>query len=117
MRPSDIVARYGGEEFMLLLPNTEVELAVSVIGRLQRELTRRFFLHDHKKLLITFSAGVANHVAGEKQADVIARADQALYEAKVVGKNRVLAATAGAMVPRPVTPPALEIPQRAAAGH
>ena len=117
MRPSDIVARYGGEEFMLLLPNTEVELAVSVIGRLQRELTRRFFLHDHKKLLITFSAGVANHVAGEKQADVIARADQALYEAKVAGKNRVLAATAGAMVPRPMTKPALEKPQSAASGH
>ena len=118
MRPSDTVARYGGEEFMLLLPNTAIELAVSVIGRLQRELTRRFFLHDHKKLLITFSAGVASHVAGEKQADVIARADQALYEAKVAGKNRVLAATADTVVPPAGSAPALERPRRAAAaGH
>ena len=92
MRPSDSVARYGGEEFMILLPNSDAEHGATVIARLQRELTKRFFLHDNAKLLITFSAGIATYRTGETQAAVIARADRALYQAKRAGKNRVVAA-------------------------
>ena len=116
MRPSDTVARYGGEEFLILLPDTDIELAISIIGRLQRELTKRFFLHDHKKLLITFSAGVAHLAAGEKQADVIARADRALYQAKRTGKNRVLAA-ADETILMPPLPAAAPDRQRSAAAR
>jgi diguanylate cyclase len=93
MRPSDTVARYGGEEFMILLPNSDTAQGTTIIARLQRELTKRFFLHDNGRLLITFSAGIATRQPGETQTAVVARADAALYQAKRAGKNRVIAAT------------------------
>jgi len=93
IRPTDVLARFGGEEFVLLLPSTEVEDGVHVMVRVQRELTKRFFLHDNQRVLITFSCGVARWREGESSDDVIARADKALYLAKESGRNRVLAAT------------------------
>jgi diguanylate cyclase len=92
VRPSDVVARYGGEEFVLLLPDTALEEAVSVMARVQRTLTRRFFLHQNERVLITFSAGVALLGPGETREAVIARADAAMYLAKQSGKNRVCVA-------------------------
>ncbi|OGT02487.1 MAG: diguanylate cyclase [Gallionellales bacterium RBG_16_57_15] len=92
LRPSDTVARYGGEEFIILLPEVELEEAVKTIERLQRELTRKFFLHENERILITFSAGVALRTAEEAQEDVIGRTDKAMYQAKSAGKNRVIAA-------------------------
>jgi diguanylate cyclase len=58
--------------------------------RLQRELTKNFFLAGSEKILITFSAGVAQLAAEEAAADAIKRADQAMYLAKRAGKNRVM---------------------------
>jgi len=92
LRPTDTVARYGGEEFIVLFSETELEQAVMVTRRLQRELTKRFFLHNNERLLITFSAGVAMLAPGETQDAVFARADKAMYQAKVQGKNRVVPA-------------------------
>ena len=92
MRPSDVFARYGGEEFMLLLPETTPEEAIDVMVRLQRNLTKAFFLHNNERVLITFSAGVAQRRAGESESSVIDRADKALYSAKRSGKNRVCSA-------------------------
>jgi diguanylate cyclase len=92
IRPNDVVARYGGEEFLILLPDTGLDEAVAVIARLQRNLTKNFFLHDNNRLLITFSAGVAQRMPGEAREALVARADKTLYRAKQAGKNRVLAA-------------------------
>jgi len=92
LRPSDIIARYGGEEFVVLLPHTPIDEAVSVMVRLQRELTRQFFMHGNERVLITFSAGVAERLATESRDDLLKRADAALYEAKRTGKNRVVPA-------------------------
>jgi diguanylate cyclase len=92
IRPSDVLARYGGEEFVVLLPETELDTAVHVMTRVQRDLTRQFFLHDNRGVLITFSAGVAQRIPGELQDDLLARADRALYAAKQSGKNRVITA-------------------------
>lgn len=89
LRPTDSLARYGGEEFLVLLPNTDVEEALTVMKRVQRELTRQFFLHNNEKVLITFSAGVAQHQQGENEAALIERADAAMYRAKRSGRNRV----------------------------
>jgi len=89
-RPEDIVSRYGGEEFVILLPNTELEEAVHVLSRIRRNLTKKFFLHENKRLLITFSAGVAQHQPGEPQESIFKRADEALYRAKKGGKNQIL---------------------------
>ena len=92
MRPQDVLARYGGEEFVLLLPDTAVDAGVEAMQRLQRELTRRFFMQNNDKVLITFSAGVAQVTAQEDPFDAVKRADQAMYLAKRTGKNRVVRA-------------------------
>ena len=92
LRPTDVLARYGGEEFVIILPDTPVAEGVQVMTRVQRELTRNFFLHRNERVLITFSAGVAERLAGEEAAETTKRADAALYHAKHSGRNRVVAA-------------------------
>ncbi|OGA28160.1 MAG: diguanylate cyclase [Betaproteobacteria bacterium RIFCSPLOWO2_12_61_14] len=92
LRPSDAVARYGGEEFIIVLPGIGLEEATATVERLQRELTKKFFLHENDRVLITFSAGVALRSPQEPQEDVIGRADRAMYKAKHTGKNRVIVA-------------------------
>ena len=92
MRPQDTLARYGGEEFVILLPDTPLEKGIEAMTRLQRELTKRFFLAGTEKVMITFSAGVAQLAPDETGPEAIRRADQAMYLAKRSGKNRVLGA-------------------------
>jgi diguanylate cyclase len=92
MRPQDTLARYGGEEFVILLPDTPLENGIEAMTRLQRELSKRFFLTGTEKILITFSAGVSQLGDAETGTQAIRRADQAMYLAKRAGKNRVLAA-------------------------
>lgn len=92
MRPQDTLARFGGEEFVILLPDTNLEKGIEAMTRLQRELTKRFFLAGSEKVLITFSAGVAQLTNDESGMDAIRRADQAMYLAKRAGKNRVIGA-------------------------
>jgi diguanylate cyclase len=94
LRPMDVVARYGGEEFVIILPDTAEADGVKIMTRLQRDLTKRYFLHENEKLLITFSAGVAQRSGEETAEALIARADDALYRAKQAGRNRVFAAEA-----------------------
>jgi diguanylate cyclase len=87
---TDTMARYGGEEFVVLLPDTDAKGGEAVMRRLQRELTKHFFLHHNERLLITFSAGVS--LVDPYQDSIVSaveRADTALYLAKNSGKNRV----------------------------
>ena len=90
LRPQDTLARYGGEEFVVLLPDTVLDSGVEAMTRLQRELTKHFFMEGTEKVLITFSAGVAELGADESGMDAIKRADQAMFLAKRAGKNRVM---------------------------
>ena len=91
-RADDIVARYGGEEFVVLLPDTKLKDAVEIISRVRRNLTKHYFLHENNRLLITFSAGIAECGDHETQDAVFKRADEALYRAKKSGKNLILEA-------------------------
>jgi len=90
MRPQDSLARYGGEEFVILLPDTPLDKGIEAMTRLQRELTKRIFMSGTEKVLITFSAGVAQLAKDESGSEAIKRADQGMYLAKRAGKNRVV---------------------------
>ncbi|MDR2786851.1 MAG: diguanylate cyclase [Candidatus Accumulibacter sp.] len=92
LRPQDTLARFGGEEFIILLPETSIEDAGKALARVQRELTKRYFLTNNEKLLITFSAGVTEVRPDDTQASSFKRADEATYVAKTSGKNRVIMA-------------------------
>jgi diguanylate cyclase len=87
---TDTMARYGGEEFVILLPDTDAAGGDAVMRRLQRELTKHFFMRGNDRLLITFSAGVTLvNPESDSLISAVERADTALYEAKRLGKNRV----------------------------
>jgi diguanylate cyclase len=92
MRPQDTLARFGGEEFVILMPDTPLESGIEAMTRLQRELTKQLFLAGSEKVLITFSAGVAQLAPDEGRDSALRRADKAMYTAKRAGKNRVLGA-------------------------
>ncbi|WP_152206228.1 diguanylate cyclase domain-containing protein [Marinobacter changyiensis] len=93
-RPTDLVARYGGEEFALILPNTQDALAVAEACRLV--IQRLGIVNEFSDVapLITISAGVCSLVpTPEMPPDLlIQQADEALYEAKETGRNKVVSA-------------------------
>ncbi|KUL21729.1 hypothetical protein ADL15_50055 [Actinoplanes awajinensis subsp. mycoplanecinus] len=82
VRQSDVLARYGGEEFIVLLPDTGLDTACTIMQRL-RQVT---------PAAQTFSAGAAAWDQVETSEQLIARADAALYQAKHTGRDRIVAA-------------------------
>ncbi len=90
LRPQDTLARYGGEEFVLMLPDTPLPKGLEALARLQGELARRQFMNAKDPVRITFSAGVAQLALAESGMQAIQRADEAMYQAKRAGKNRVV---------------------------
>jgi diguanylate cyclase (GGDEF)-like protein len=89
-RDADILARIGGEEFVLLLPQTRRNEAVGFAEKLRQRVETEPFVHDGESLRLTISIGVAEAEAGMTGiSDIMKRADQALYDAKRGGRNRV----------------------------
>ena len=80
-RETDIVARYGGEEFVVLMPQTSMAGAATFAERVRATIER--------KLNVTVSIGVAEIEDGESGAELLGRADKALYHAKHAGRNLV----------------------------
>lgn len=91
LRDVDVLGRFGGEEFTLLLPETEKDAAILAADRL-RERIAATAVADGKggTFTIQVSIGVARHAEGETVETVLNRADEALYEAKRTGRNRVV---------------------------
>jgi len=89
-RDADILARIGGEEFVLLLPQTRRDEAVGFAEKLRQRVETEPFVHDGESVRLTISIGVAEAEAGMAEiGDIMKRADQALYDAKRGGRNRV----------------------------
>jgi two-component system, cell cycle response regulator len=89
-RKENIVARYGGEEFAVLLTNTGLSVALQVAERLRIKLCEQDFAFSGRKVRLTVSIGVAHNEGNSAVMEsLLARADQALYQAKRNGKNRV----------------------------
>lgn len=98
LRAYDVIARYGGEEFCAVLPNTRMEEALLVMERLRTAVQSYPFAYDGKTLHLTVSLGIAsNEILPEPDLDaLLLRADEALYRAKLGGRNR----TEGALFDR-----------------
>ncbi|MGB9681897.1 MAG: diguanylate cyclase [bacterium] len=91
VRDKDIVARYGGEEFMILLPNTNKIDAQKVAERIRQEIEETPLTEIDGPERFTVSFGVAGFPEdGEDINDLFLKVDQALYEAKKLGRNRVV---------------------------
>ncbi|BAZ46051.1 diguanylate cyclase with PAS/PAC and GAF sensors [Chondrocystis sp. NIES-4102] len=93
-RPADLVARYGGEEFALILPNTDIQGAEYLAKhiRLQVEALRIPHINSEVDLYITLSLGVASCIPNSNLSfsTLLSAADKGLYQAKELGRNRVV---------------------------
>jgi diguanylate cyclase (GGDEF)-like protein len=99
-RDSDVLARIGGEEFALLLPETDLAQAQLVAERLRRDVGENPLIAKSDRILTTISIGVAAwNAAMTGIADLMRAADQALYDAKGGGRNRVVCSTAAGGIP------------------
>jgi diguanylate cyclase (GGDEF)-like protein len=91
-RSGELVARYGGEEFIVLLPDTNQNIALAVAEKLRAGIEQLPLIGDQgKSYRVTISVGVSTTVPGidQQPSQLIATADAALYEAKDAGRNRV----------------------------
>ena len=91
IREADVLSRWGGEEFVLLLSDTDMEGALRTLHRLREAVANTVIPGAPLSLTMTVSIGVAAHIPGESLEATLERADQALYCAKRMGRNHVVA--------------------------
>jgi diguanylate cyclase (GGDEF)-like protein len=89
LRPQDVLGRYGGEEFIALLPECDVATARGAAERLRLAVEDCEIEWQGNRLRLSVSIGVATRDPGEQAAELLDRADRALYVAKRAGRNRV----------------------------
>lgn len=87
LRESDCVGRFGGEEFLVILPDTDLAGGVATAERMRASLKAAPIAELPDDWAITATFGVAEHMAGERLEDTLARADAALYRGKAQGRD------------------------------
>lgn len=87
VRAYDSVGRYGGEEFLLLLPTANLKTATEVAERIREKVSSLVFGHG---IQVTLSGGVSEWQKGQTAEELVQRADDAMYRAKELGKNRIV---------------------------
>ncbi len=93
LRDEDILVRYGGEEMLMVLPGADLQTGISIADRVRRLIEDVQLIDDKgKRLPITASMGVSAipRAFTENELQLIKAADDALYQAKAAGRNRVL---------------------------
>jgi diguanylate cyclase (GGDEF)-like protein len=98
VRECDYVARWGGEEFLAALPDTDIEHARMAAERLRATVEALRIENNGERLTIQVTIGVSTMLAGESAMQAISRADDALYEGKRVGRNRVVVASVSSVL-------------------
>ncbi len=93
LRQNDVVARWGGEEFIVLLPDTSLESAAEIMERLRQAIAFHEFKWKGRTLRITITAGLGNCTGKSLDASLQA-VDQALFQGKEKGRNRLVIASA-----------------------
>ena len=93
-RPSDVLCRYGGEEFVVILPNTTLDGAKTLMEQLRIKVSETSIEFESKQITITTSAGVTARVVSTDNDHelMVSYADKQLYNAKDGGRNQVVAA-------------------------
>ncbi len=89
LRPRDFIARFGGEEFVLLVPQTTVAGGLQLAESLRAAVEACPFHFKGERVTITLSVGITEFRDGERSDTVLKRADEALYRAKHLGRNRL----------------------------
>jgi diguanylate cyclase (GGDEF)-like protein len=92
LRDYDIACRYGGEEFLVVSPETDLEQALRLAERLRVTIASTSFSTESAELPVTVSIGVTLWQQDDTIEKAIARADEALYQAKAGGRNQVCSA-------------------------
>ena len=91
LRHGDIVGRYGGEEFVILLRDTDIQAAHNLLDQLRREFSGIVFSAGSDTFSCSFSVGLSTFVNYSTLDELMHNADNALYQAKELGRNRVIA--------------------------
>jgi diguanylate cyclase (GGDEF)-like protein len=91
LRDTDVVGRYGGDEFLIILPHTNRAGALLPAERIRKGI-EMLNMKDRKgnTFCVTASFGIAEYKVGDDSTSIIQRADNLLYEAKQIGRNRIL---------------------------
>ena len=90
VRDVDYVARFGGEEFLLLLEDADEQTALQVATRLAERAKQLSVPNTPDDFHMTVSIGIGTYRVGERVDDVLSRADDALYDAKRLGRDRIV---------------------------
>lgn len=94
VRHEDVVIRYGGDEYIVILPRTDKKIARVIAERIRKEINQEpFYAFSNKKFNISVTLGVATFPEDAKtRDDLIGKADKAMYEGKLSGRDRVILA-------------------------
>lgn len=91
LRDTDFISRYGGEEFVVILPETDKDLAVTAGEKLRRAVEKIEFIHKEEVVHITVSVGISQTVHADKNHQMLfERVNEALRQAKRSGRNKVV---------------------------
>jgi diguanylate cyclase (GGDEF)-like protein len=90
IRNSDVFVRIGGEEFIILLPNCSLGHGIKFAERIRKTVENTRFIYKGRRLFRTISIGVTEYTEGQDLKEFLEKADRALYQAKEMGRNKVI---------------------------